>query len=89
MATLDRADKWLAQTPQMFRLGVLRQALTQAQKTGVVVTDEASAIEALGMAPRLIKGSAQNFKVTYPEDFVLASAVLAARQIENFPERTL
>ena len=89
VATLDRADKWLAQTPQMFRLGVLRQALTQAQKTGVVVTDEASAIEALGMAPRLIKGSAQNFKVTYPEDFVLASAVLAARQIENFPERTL
>ncbi len=85
--TLERADKWLAQTPQMFRVGVLHQALAQAEKTGVVVTDEASAVEAMGLAPRLVKGSAQNFKVTYPEDFALASAVLAARQIENLPER--
>lgn len=87
--TLDRSDKWLAQTPQMFRLGVLRQALLQAQQAGVVVTDESSAIEALGLAPRLVKGSAQNFKVTYPEDFALASAVLAARQTETLPERKL
>ncbi len=87
VATLDRTDKWLAQTPQMFRLGVLCQALAQAQETGVVVTDEASAIEAMGLAPRLIKGSAQNFKVTYPEDFSLASAVLAARQASTLLER--
>jgi 2-C-methyl-D-erythritol 4-phosphate cytidylyltransferase len=76
-STIDRADKWLAQTPQMFRLGTLRRALAQA---GNQVTDESSAIEALGLAPRLVKGSAQNFKVTYPEDFALAAAILAGRQ---------
>jgi 2-C-methyl-D-erythritol 4-phosphate cytidylyltransferase len=76
-ATLERGDKWLAQTPQMFRLGVLAKALAQA---GDKVTDEASAIEALGLKPLLVPGSAQNFKVTYPEDFVLAEAVLEARK---------
>ncbi|MCA3237274.1 MAG: 2-C-methyl-D-erythritol 4-phosphate cytidylyltransferase [Curvibacter sp.] len=75
--TLDRTDKWLAQTPQMFRLGLLQRALNAA---GDTVTDESSAVEALGMAPRLVEGSAQNFKVTYPEDFALAEAVLQARR---------
>jgi 2-C-methyl-D-erythritol 4-phosphate cytidylyltransferase len=75
--TVERGDKWLAQTPQMFRLGLLSRALAQA---GDQVTDESSAIEALGLAPRLVAGSAQNFKVTYPEDFALAEAVLQARQ---------
>ena len=75
-ATLDRSDKWLAQTPQMFRLGVLMQALALA---GAAVTDESSAIEMLGLAPRLVAGSAQNFKVTYPEDFALAEAILLNR----------
>ena len=75
-ATLDRNDKWLAQTPQMFPLGLLRRALVQA---GDQVTDESSAVEALGLAPRLVAGSAQNFKVTYPEDFALAEAVLRGR----------
>jgi len=76
-ATLERGDKWLAQTPQMFRLGLLQRALQQA---GAQVTDESSAVEALGLAPRLVSGSAQNFKVTYPEDFALAEAVLTARR---------
>jgi 2-C-methyl-D-erythritol 4-phosphate cytidylyltransferase len=75
-ATVDRSDKWLAQTPQMFRLALLRRALAQA---GDQVTDESSAIEALGLAPRLVAGSAQNFKVTYPQDFALAEAVLRSR----------
>ena len=75
-ATLDRSDKWLAQTPQMFRIGLLRQALALA---GAAVTDESSAIEMLGLAPRLVAGSAQNFKVTYPEDFALAEAILLNR----------
>jgi len=75
-ATLDRRGKWLAQTPQMFRIGLLSQALEHA---GAQVTDESSAIEALGLQPRLVPGSAQNFKVTWPEDFVLAEAVLASR----------
>lgn len=75
-ATVDRSDKWLAQTPQMFRVKVLQAALLAA---GEAVTDEASAIELAGKAPRLVEGSAQNFKVTYPQDFALAQAVLAAR----------
>ncbi len=75
--TIDRADKWLAQTPQMFRIGQLQLALRQA---GDAVTDEASAMEALGFAPKLIPGSAQNFKVTYPEDFALAEAILNSRK---------
>ena len=76
-ATLTRADKWLAQTPQMFRIGMLLDALERA---GDSVTDEASAIEALGLAPLLVPGSAQNFKVTYAEDFALAEAVLTSRR---------
>lgn len=75
-STLQRQDRWLAQTPQMFRLGLLADALQQA---GDAVTDEAGAIEALGLQPRLVPGGAQNFKVTWPEDFALAAAVLAAR----------
>ena len=75
-ATLPRADKWLAQTPQMFRIGSLLEALELA---GDAVTDESSAIEAMGLAPKLVPGSAQNFKVTYPEDFELAQAVLVSR----------
>ena len=82
-ATLDRSDKWLAQTPQMFRIGALREALLQA---GNKVTDEASAMEAQGLQPLLVPGSAQNFKVTYPEDFALAEAVLMARQ-SALPQR--
>ena len=76
LATIDRSDKWLAQTPQMFRIGTLITALEAA---GDAVTDESSAIEASGLAPRLIAGSAQNFKVTYAEDFALAEAILVCR----------
>lgn len=75
--TLTRADKWLAQTPQMFRIGMLLDAL---ERSGDAVTDEAGAIEAIGLAPLLVAGSAQNFKVTFPEDFELAEAVLLARR---------
>ena len=76
-APLDRSDKWLAQTPQMFRIGMLMEALAAA---GAAVTDESSAIESLGLAPKLVAGSAQNFKVTYPEDFALAEAILISRR---------
>ncbi|WP_286999816.1 MULTISPECIES: 2-C-methyl-D-erythritol 4-phosphate cytidylyltransferase [Comamonas] len=75
-ATVDRSDKWLAQTPQMFRLGVLLDALS---RLGVAATDEASAMEAMGHRPKLVPGGAQNFKVTYPDDFALAEAVIAQR----------
>ena len=76
VSTLDRNDKWLAQTPQMFRIGALVQALEQI---GPIATDEASAIEAMGLHPLLVPGSALNFKVTYTEDFALAEAVLVQR----------
>jgi len=69
--TLDRNGLWLAQTPQMFRAGVLRDALTAASVNGVTVTDEASAIEAAGYAPLLVAGAMRNFKVTWPDDFEL------------------
>ena len=74
--TLPRGDKWAAQTPQMFRLGLLAQALQQA---GHQVTDEASAIEALGLQPLLVPGEWENLKVTWPADLALAERLLAAR----------
>lgn len=74
--TVDRSQYWLAQTPQMFRVGGLQRALALA---GDAVTDEASAIEALGLAPRLVPGDTTNFKVTVAQDFALAQALLLAR----------
>lgn len=74
--TLDREDKWAAQTPQMFRIGMLLQGI---EKAGNAVTDEAAAIESLGKRPMLIEGGAQNFKVTYPEDFEAVEIVLKGR----------
>jgi 2-C-methyl-D-erythritol 4-phosphate cytidylyltransferase len=81
-ATVDRADKWLAQTPQMFRLGTLAEAL---QGAGDSITDESSAIEAMGLRPKLVAGSAENFKVTYAEDFLLAEAILVSRRNRSTP----
>jgi 2-C-methyl-D-erythritol 4-phosphate cytidylyltransferase/2-C-methyl-D-erythritol 4-phosphate cytidylyltransferase/2-C-methyl-D-erythritol 2,4-cyclodiphosphate synthase len=80
LATVPREHKWLAQTPQMFRLQALHDALAAAAASGFAgITDEASAMERQGLAPRLVEGSAQNFKVTYPADFALAEAVLRSR----------
>jgi 2-C-methyl-D-erythritol 4-phosphate cytidylyltransferase len=79
-ATVDRSDKWLAQTPQMFRIGALLASLAERAASGFEgITDEASAMELAGQAPLLVPGSAQNFKVTYPEDFALAEAILKSR----------
>jgi 2-C-methyl-D-erythritol 4-phosphate cytidylyltransferase len=75
--TLERDDKWLAQTPQMFRLGMLRQALENA---GDAVTDEAGAMEKMGLKPLLVPAGAHNFKVTFPDDFGMAEAVLRSRR---------
>lgn len=77
VATVERSGKWLAHTPQMFRLGELERALRAA---GPEVTDEASAIEALGLRPLLVASSSDNFKLTYPQDFALAAAVLRSRE---------
>jgi 2-C-methyl-D-erythritol 4-phosphate cytidylyltransferase len=70
--TLPRDGLWTAQTPQMFRYGLLRRALEQAGD----VTDEASAIEAIGLRPKLVEGSLRNFKVTLPQDLLLAELFL-------------
>ncbi|MDU0809922.1 MAG: 2-C-methyl-D-erythritol 4-phosphate cytidylyltransferase [Burkholderia sp.] len=67
---------WQAQTPQMFRIEMLRNAILFAQQQGYKLDDEASAIELAGYMPRIVYGSFRNFKVTYPEDFDLAEAIL-------------
>ncbi|MBB3104474.1 2-C-methyl-D-erythritol 4-phosphate cytidylyltransferase [Azomonas macrocytogenes] len=67
-ATVDRSVIWQAYTPQMFRLGMLQSALSSALSAGVSITDEASALEWAGYAPRLIEGRADNLKITRPED---------------------
>ena len=79
IGTLPREGKWLAQTPQMFRLGLLMRALDAADTSDTAVSDESAAVEALGLSPRLVAGSAQNFKVTYPDDFLMAEAILLGR----------
>lgn len=66
--TIDRSVVWQAFTPQMFRLGPLQRAIADALVARVAVTDEASAMEWAGLAPRLIEGRADNIKVTRPED---------------------
>jgi 2-C-methyl-D-erythritol 4-phosphate cytidylyltransferase len=71
-ATEPRERLWLAQTPQMFRHGTLLRALGGAG----VVTDEASAVEALGLRPKLVAGSVRNFKVTFAGDLAIAAALL-------------
>ncbi|MDO9216548.1 MAG: 2-C-methyl-D-erythritol 4-phosphate cytidylyltransferase [Lacisediminimonas sp.] len=79
-ATLPRAGLWAAQTPQMFRCGLLQRALHQALASAATVTDEASAIEALGLQPLLVQGSLCNMKVTLPEDAALAELFLGMPQ---------
>jgi 2-C-methyl-D-erythritol 4-phosphate cytidylyltransferase len=74
--TLPRAGKWAAQTPQMFRLGLLERALRAAEPD---VTDESSAVEALGLAPRLVAGDVENLKLTWPADFAFAARLLETR----------
>lgn len=77
VSTISRQDKWVAQTPQMFRLQLLQDALRTASAT---ITDEASAVEALGHKPLLVCSPIENFKVTYPHDFDLALRLLSTRQ---------
>ena len=75
--TVPREGLWQAQTPQMFRHGLLLKALEAA---GSLVTDEASAIEFMGLQPKLVEGDARNLKVTYPRDLELAVLILRGEQ---------
>lgn len=75
--TVDRTALWQAQTPQCAQLSVLTDALKHAQSQGLSITDEASALEAVGLHPRLVLGSSHNFKVTTAQDAALMEAVLS------------
>lgn len=76
VATVDRSLIWRALTPQMFRLAALRQALVRAREQGLVVTDEASALELQGACPGIVEGRPDNIKITRPEDIALATFYL-------------
>jgi len=76
-STEPRNGLWCAQTPQMFRYAILNHALRRADVAQLL--DEAQAVEALGVKPRLVQGSPANIKVTYPEDIAVAEAILAGR----------
>jgi 2-C-methyl-D-erythritol 4-phosphate cytidylyltransferase len=78
--TVPRTAIWAAQTPQMFRIGLLRDALRAGlARADLAITDEASAIEAQGLQPRLVRGDFENLKITWPEDFALAERLLRSR----------
>ena len=75
--TVSRDDLWHALTPQVFRYGVLRDALQAAHDDGVIVTDEAQAIERRGEMPLLVDSARDNIKITWPEDLQIAEAILS------------
>lgn len=81
--TLDRKLLWRAQTPQMFRYGLLKSALEEASKSSVEITDEASAIESMGLQPLVFSGSASNIKITMPDDLNLAEYYLAEGSLDS------
>jgi 2-C-methyl-D-erythritol 4-phosphate cytidylyltransferase len=78
-STVPREAMWAAQTPQMFRAGLLERSLRGAMQAGVPVTDEASAVEWAGAQPRLVACAVDNFKLTYAADFERAARILQAR----------
>ncbi|MBJ7539653.1 2-C-methyl-D-erythritol 4-phosphate cytidylyltransferase [Marinomonas transparens] len=75
--TLDRNAIWLAQTPQKFPAQALLEALEKAQRQGITITDECSAMEFIGWQPDLVMGENRNIKVTLPEDLVIAEALFS------------
>jgi 2-C-methyl-D-erythritol 4-phosphate cytidylyltransferase len=79
--TVSREKLWRALTPQMFRRDVLQRALEGAVAQGIAVTDEAQAVEALGLRPKLIAGDADNIKITLPEDLLHAERILRSRGV--------
>lgn len=80
LATRDRSHLWRAQTPQLFPAGVLERALLRAAAAGAPVTDEASAVEYLGLKPLVVPGRADNIKVTHPGDLAMAAWLIEQQQ---------
>jgi 2-C-methyl-D-erythritol 4-phosphate cytidylyltransferase len=83
LATVAREGLWRALTPQLFRIRTLREALEQVSVAGGEITDEASAIEAVGGHPRLVAGAADNIKITLPGDLALAELFLMQQDNES------
>lgn len=79
--TVDRRSLWRALTPQMFRLGELREALQHAIKHHQLVTDDASAMELIGRKPKMIEAHADNIKITHPQDLALAEMFLTQQRV--------
>ena len=77
--TVAREELWSAMTPQMFKYGLLRKAYEETVLTGLSVTDEASAIESLGLRPKIVQGEKANIKITHAEDMALAESIIKAR----------
>ncbi len=82
LLTVDRKQIWHALTPQMFRLGMLSDAIQSALSRKLLINDEAEAIEAAGLMAHLVEGRADNIKITYPEDLALAEFLLK-KQLYN------
>jgi 2-C-methyl-D-erythritol 4-phosphate cytidylyltransferase len=74
--TVSRNQLWQAQTPQCFRYGILKKAIENALDQQQVVTDESSAVELLGLKPKMILGDARNMKITFPEDLALVERLM-------------
>lgn len=81
--TPERAECWVAQTPQVFRTRLLREALAKAQADGFVATDDAQLVERLGVPVHVVEGDPSNLKVTWPGDLVAAEAWLRSRGVES------
>jgi 2-C-methyl-D-erythritol 4-phosphate cytidylyltransferase len=79
-ATVDRSGLWAAQTPQLFRVGALAEAIDAAHEAGQELTDEASAMEFVGARPKLVMGSVANIKITHPTDLAIAEALLGRNE---------
>jgi 2-C-methyl-D-erythritol 4-phosphate cytidylyltransferase len=76
VGTVDRSGLWAAQTPQLFRVAALADAIDAAHRAGRELTDESSAMEFVGARPKLVMGSVGNIKITYPVDLSIAEALL-------------
>lgn len=79
-STEDRSQLWAAQTPQMFRYGLLNWSLKTAKRDQWQPTDEAAAVEKLGYTPQVVEGSRDNIKITRSEDMAIARAIMAYQQ---------
>lgn len=83
IATIDRSSTYQAQTPQMFRYGVLKSALVKCRNANMNVTDEASAVEFLGKTVKIVESDNCNLKVTYPQDLLMAECIIKNRNKEE------